>query len=83
MSKNNGNTKAKTWLINGASSGLGYALAEYALQQGDCVALGARSQAAMTALAARYPDRALALALDVTNAEQHAVPATGWMKAAV
>src|SRR3954466_3428956 len=72
MSKNNGNTKAKTWLITGASSGLGYALAEYALQQGDCVALGARSQAAMTALAARYPDRALALAFDVTNAEQRA-----------
>jgi NAD(P)-dependent dehydrogenase (short-subunit alcohol dehydrogenase family) len=72
MSKNNGNTKAKTWLITGASSGLGYTLAEYALQQGDRVALGARSQAAMTALAARYPDRALALALDVTNAEQRA-----------
>jgi NADP-dependent 3-hydroxy acid dehydrogenase YdfG len=75
MSKNNGNTKAKTWLITGASSGLGYALAEYALQQGDRVALGARSQAAMTALAARYPDRALALALDVTNAEQSATTA--------
>jgi NAD(P)-dependent dehydrogenase (short-subunit alcohol dehydrogenase family) len=72
MSKNNGNTKAKTWLITGASSGLGYALAEFALQQGDRVALGARSQAAMTALAARHPDRALALALDVTNAEQRA-----------
>src|SRR6184192_1098158 len=64
------NTKAKTWLITGASSGLGYTLAEYALQQGDRVALGARSQAAMSGLAARYPDRALALALDVTNAEQ-------------
>src|SRR6202140_248171 len=72
MSKNNGNTKAKTWLITGASSGLGYTLAEYALKQGDRVALGARSQAAMTALAARYPDRALAPALDVTNAEQRA-----------
>src|SRR6267142_2746038 len=42
MSKNNGNTKAKTWLITGASSGLGYALAEYALQQGGCVALSRR-----------------------------------------
>ena len=30
MSKNNGNTKAKSWLITGASSGLGYTLAEYA-----------------------------------------------------
>ena len=72
MSTNNSNTKAKTWLITGASSGLGYALAEHALQQGDRVALGARSQSAMTALAARYPDSALALALDVTNAEQRA-----------
>src|SRR6266446_6350366 len=72
MPKNYGNTKPKTWLITGASSGLGYALAEYALQQGDRVALGARSQPAMTALAAHYPDRGLALALDVTNAEQRA-----------
>jgi NAD(P)-dependent dehydrogenase (short-subunit alcohol dehydrogenase family) len=64
--------KSRTWLITGASSGLGYALAEFVLQRGDRVALGARSQAAMTALAARYPDRALALALDVTNAEQRA-----------
>src|SRR6202171_5636327 len=64
--------RSRTWLITGASSGLGYALAEFVLQQGDRVALGARSQAAMTALAARYPDRALALALDVTNAEQRA-----------
>src|SRR5712671_6914585 len=72
MSKNDGKTKAKTWLVTGASSGLGYALAEYALQQGDRVALGARAQPAMTALATRYPDRALAFALDVTNAEQRA-----------
>ena len=64
--------KSRTWLITGASSGLGYALAEFVLQRGDRVTLGARSQAAMTALAARYPDRALALALDVTNAEQRA-----------
>src|ERR1700726_4927324 len=64
--------KSRTWLITGASSGLGYALAEFVLQRGDRVALGARSQAAMTALAARYPDTALALALDVTNAEQRA-----------
>ena len=64
--------RSRTWLITGASSGLGYALAEFALQRGDRVALGARSQAAMTALAARYPDRALALGLDVTNAEQRA-----------
>jgi NAD(P)-dependent dehydrogenase (short-subunit alcohol dehydrogenase family) len=72
MSAQDQNPKAQTWLITGSSSGLGYSLAEYVLKQGDRVALGARSQAAMTALAARYPDRALALALDVTNAEQRA-----------
>jgi NAD(P)-dependent dehydrogenase (short-subunit alcohol dehydrogenase family) len=64
---------AKLKLITGASSGLGYALAEFVLQRGDRVALGARSQAAMTALAARYPDKALALALDVANAHQRAL----------
>jgi NAD(P)-dependent dehydrogenase (short-subunit alcohol dehydrogenase family) len=57
----------KTWLITGASSGLGYAFAEYVLQQGDRVVLGARTLASMNALAARYPDTALALTLDVTK----------------
>src|SRR5207245_6464250 len=62
--------KSRTWLITGASSGLGYALAEFVLQRGDRVVLAARSMNSMSGLAARYPDRALALALDVTNAEQ-------------
>ena len=64
--------KSKTWLITGASSGLGYALAEYVLQQGDRVVLGARSQASMKGLVERYPGRGIALVLDVTNAEQRA-----------
>src|ERR1700741_582574 len=34
---------SRTWLITGASSGLGYALAESVLQRGDRVALAARS----------------------------------------
>src|SRR5712672_1175940 len=64
--------KSRTWLITGASSGLGYALAECVLQRGDRVVLAARSMNSMSGLATRYPDRALAFALDVTNAEQRA-----------
>src|SRR6202040_4220078 len=48
--------KSRTWLITGASSGLGYALAEFVLQRGDRVVLAARSMNSMSALAARYPD---------------------------
>jgi NAD(P)-dependent dehydrogenase (short-subunit alcohol dehydrogenase family) len=63
---------ARTWLITGASSGLGYALAKYVLEQGDRVAMGARTLDTMADLAERYPGRALALTLDVTSAEQRA-----------
>ena len=44
-----------TWLITGASSGLGYALAEFVLQRGDRVVLAARSMDSMRGLAARLP----------------------------
>src|ERR1700674_703785 len=70
MSAQNQIPKAQTWLITGASSGLGYSLAEYALKQGDRVVLGARSLSPMADLAARYPDTALATTLDVTKLEQ-------------
>jgi NAD(P)-dependent dehydrogenase (short-subunit alcohol dehydrogenase family) len=62
--------KAQTWLITGASSGLGYALAEYVLERGDRVVLAARSMNSMSALAARYPKTALAVGLDVTQSQQ-------------
>jgi NAD(P)-dependent dehydrogenase (short-subunit alcohol dehydrogenase family) len=64
--------KSRTWLITGASSGLGYALAEYVLQQGDQVVLGARSQPSMKSLVEGFPGRGIALVLDVTKAEQRA-----------
>ena len=60
----------KTWLITGASSGLGKALAEYVLARGDRVVAAARSTAATTEMAARHPDTALALPLDVSDPEQ-------------
>src|SRR5882757_5788532 len=72
MSQENKNRNTKTWLITGASSGLGYALAKYVLERGDRVAMGARTLDAMADLAQRHPGRAIALGLDVTNAEQRA-----------
>lgn len=59
----------KTWLITGASSGLGKALAEYVLARGDQAVVVASSTTATTELASRYPETALALRLDVTDAE--------------
>src|SRR5258708_10285965 len=59
-----------TWFITAASSGLGYALAEHVLKQGERVAMGARTLGPMSDLAERYPDTALALKLDVTDPDQ-------------
>src|SRR5712671_517597 len=70
MSQENKSRNTKTWLITGASSGLGYALAKYVLEKGDRVVMGARTLDSMAALAERHPGRALAIRLDVTNAEQ-------------
>jgi NAD(P)-dependent dehydrogenase (short-subunit alcohol dehydrogenase family) len=64
--------EAKTWLITGASSGLGYALADYVLEKGDRVVMAAPALAAMTTLASRYPDTAVTVSLDVTKPEERA-----------
>jgi NAD(P)-dependent dehydrogenase (short-subunit alcohol dehydrogenase family) len=61
-----------TWFITGASSGLGYALAEHVLEQGDRAVMGARTVGPMADLASRYPDRGLAVELDVTDPIQRA-----------
>jgi NAD(P)-dependent dehydrogenase (short-subunit alcohol dehydrogenase family) len=58
----------KTWFITGASSGFGTAFANVALQRGDNVVATARSVHKLEALAARAPDRVLAVKMDVTNA---------------
>jgi NAD(P)-dependent dehydrogenase (short-subunit alcohol dehydrogenase family) len=63
----NETNEARVWLITGCSKGLGRALATHALDRGDRVAVTARDRTAVASLAARYGDRALALALDVTD----------------
>ena len=58
---------SKVYLITGTSSGFGRALAEAVLQQGDKAVLAARKLADVEALAAQYPNNAIAVKLDVTQ----------------
>ncbi|KUL69753.1 oxidoreductase [Streptomyces sp. NPDC001651] len=65
----------KVWLITGASSGFGRALAELALADGDVVVGAVRRPEAMDDLLAAHPDQVEALRLDVaeTGAAEAAV----------
>lgn len=58
---------SRTWIITGCSSGIGRAIAEYVLSIGDNVAVTARKPETVQDIVAGAPDRALALALDVTS----------------
>ncbi|MCJ8168092.1 SDR family NAD(P)-dependent oxidoreductase [Atopomonas sediminilitoris] len=58
----------KIWL-SGASSGLGQALALELLREGHQLAISARRQAPLQALAAQYPKQVLVLPCDLTDAE--------------
>jgi NAD(P)-dependent dehydrogenase (short-subunit alcohol dehydrogenase family) len=58
---------SKVWFITGTSKGFGRVWAEAALERGDRVAATARDVGTVRALEERYGDRALALALDVTD----------------
>jgi NAD(P)-dependent dehydrogenase (short-subunit alcohol dehydrogenase family) len=60
---------AKTWFITGTSSGFGRAFAEHALAHGHNVVATARTPSALDDIVAQAPDRVLALALDVTRAD--------------
>ena len=57
----------RTWLITGASRGLGRAFAEVALEAGDAVVATARKPEQLDSLVAAHAGKALALALDVTD----------------
>jgi NAD(P)-dependent dehydrogenase (short-subunit alcohol dehydrogenase family) len=57
----------KTWFITGSSRGFGRSLASAALAAGDQVIATARTPRQLDDLVTEYPDRVLALALDVTD----------------
>ncbi|QUW79814.1 SDR family NAD(P)-dependent oxidoreductase [Streptomyces mirabilis] len=58
---------SKVWLITGASSGFGRAIAEAALGAGDVVVGAARRVEGLADLVAAYPERAEAVPFDVTD----------------
>ncbi|VWC03704.1 oxidoreductase [Burkholderia lata] len=62
----------KIWFITGASSGFGKALAELVLAAGDSAVLTARRVGPLQDIAAPHGERALALQLDVTDADARA-----------
>lgn len=57
----------RVWLITGATSGFGRAIAEAALAAGDTVVAAARKPNAVADLVESAPDRVTALQLDVTD----------------
>lgn len=60
----------KTWLITGASTGIGRGIAEAVLKHGDRAAVTARNPHKMDDLKEKYGDRVLPLALEVTDKSQ-------------
>ncbi|MEV0715302.1 oxidoreductase [Asanoa sp. NPDC050611] len=67
----------KTWLVTGSSRGIGRAICQAALDNGDNVVATARRPDALRDLVEQKPDRVRAVALDVSDAEaaEHAVAA--------
>lgn len=55
------------WLITGASSGLGRAIAQAVLEAGDIVIATARDPATIRELVERFPDQVVAARVDVTD----------------
>jgi NAD(P)-dependent dehydrogenase (short-subunit alcohol dehydrogenase family) len=63
---------SKVWLITGASSGFGKALAEAVIAHGDIAVVTARRLDRLQAIAQGHEDRVLPLAMDVTDAAARA-----------
>ncbi|KAF8996889.1 hypothetical protein BDQ17DRAFT_1544556 [Cyathus striatus] len=61
----------KVWLVTGSSSGLGFAVVNYALSKGDIVVATLRKPEALSKLSAKYDDsKLLVVKLDVTNPDE-------------
>lgn len=67
-------------VISGASSGIGWALAQHYLQQGASVAVFARRQTLLQELAVNYPEKVYPYTLDVRDAEAVASAAADFMQ---
>lgn len=61
---------SKVWFITGCSTGFGRNIALETLQQGNKVAVTSRNTDDVKDIVAQYPETAIAIKLDVTNAEQ-------------
>lgn len=59
----------KTWLITGCSSGIGAGIAKAVLKSGDQAVVTARNKDKVMDIVKEYPDRALAVSLDVCDNE--------------
>ena len=59
----------KTWLITGCSSGIGRAIAEKALENGDNAVITARNKERLQSLADLFPKTSLPVSLEVTDME--------------
>ncbi len=58
----------RTWFITGCSTGIGRALTETLLERGERVVCTARNPATLAVFAERFPNNAIVLPLDVTDA---------------
>lgn len=61
---------SRVWLITGSSSGFGRAIAQAVLDRGEKVVVTARNPQQVEDIQTKYPDRALAVQLDVTQPAQ-------------
>src|SRR5690349_19987188 len=63
-------SQSRVWLITGASSGFGHAIAEAAMAAGDIVVCAARRPDAQAGLEASAPERVSSIRLDVTDIDR-------------
>lgn len=72
---------SKVWFVTGSSRGLGRAIAEAALEAGDSVVATARKPEQLDELRAKYGERVLPVALDVTDNDAVAAAVAAGLKA--